>query len=65
MRKRKTTKLIHEGHYIAEVDIELLSDEEGWTPYISLDDVRKALKRGDIAYARSFAKIYTLKEITK
>jgi len=37
----------------AEVDVELLEDETGWSPYISLedayklDDVRDALRRRD------------------
>ncbi len=38
MSKRKRTKLIHEGNYIAEVDVELLEDTEGWAPYLSLED---------------------------
>ena len=51
MSKRKRTKLIHEGNYIAE-DVELVEDTDGWAPYLSLedayrlDDVRDALRRG-------------------
>ena len=54
MSTRKRTKLIHEGSYVAEVDVELLEEPEGWSPYLSLedayrlDDVREALRRGDV-----------------
>ena len=54
---RKTTKLIHEGKYAAEVSIELIYGEEFWSPTMSADDARKlenaqlALQRGDIAEA--------------
>ncbi len=41
MRKKNQTKLIHEGAYVAEVDIELIYTDEGWSPYLSLDDARK------------------------
>lgn len=66
MKKRNHTKLVHEGQYIAEVDIELVDTDEGWSPYLSLDDaqklddVRDALKRGDIKSATHLARIYTI-----
>ena len=50
MTRRRHTKLIHEGEYVAEVEIELLDTGEGWSPYLSLedaqrlDDVREALR---------------------
>jgi len=28
--------------YVAEVDIELIDMKEGWSPYLSLDDAKKA-----------------------
>jgi hypothetical protein len=49
---RTTTQLIHEGEYAAEVSIELIEDETGWSPHVSeadvlkLDRVRRALRRG-------------------
>jgi len=52
MRTRRHTKLIHEGQYVAEVEVELIETDEGWSPYLSLDDayklddVRAALRRG-------------------
>jgi hypothetical protein len=66
MRKRRHTKLLHEGQYIAEVDIELIDAETGWSPYISLedaqrlDDVREALRRDDVKSATRLARVYTL-----
>ena len=66
MRKRPYTKLIHEGGFVAEVDVNLVESDEGWSPYLSLedanklDDVRDALRRGDIQLAAQFARIYTL-----
>ena len=66
MKKRNHTKLVHEGQYIAEVDIELVDTDEGWSPYLSLDDaqklddVRDALKRGDVKSAAHHARVYTL-----
>jgi len=38
MKKRKHTKLVHEGKYVAEVDIELIDTSEGWSPYLALED---------------------------
>jgi hypothetical protein len=66
MRKRHRTKLVHEGQYIAEVDVELLETDEEWSPYLSLedayklDDVREALRQGDVRAASQHGKIYTL-----
>jgi hypothetical protein len=64
MTTRKRTKIVHEGKYIAEVDVEILEDETGWSPYLSLDDayklddVREALRRGDIAAASRSSRVY-------
>ena len=63
---RKKMKYIHEGKYVAEVDVELVFNEEEWSPYITLedayklDDVREALKNGDLKTAAKKAKIYEL-----
>jgi len=69
MNTRKRTKYVHEGKYFAEVDVELLEDETEWSPYLSiddayrLDDVRSALRRGDIAAAASLARIFKLEPV--
>ncbi len=66
MKSRHHTKLIHEGEYVAEVDVDLIETDTGWSPYLSLDDayklddVRAALRRGDINTAANSAKVFTL-----
>ena len=66
MKKRKHTKLVQEGKYVAEVDIELIDTPEGWSPYLTLedayklDDVREALRKGDLNTASRLARLYTL-----
>ena len=53
MRTRRRTKLVHEGMYVAEVEVGLIETDESWAPYLSLedayklDDAREALRRGD------------------
>lgn len=60
------TKFIHEGQYAAEVDVELIDTDEGWSPYLSLEDaekldaVRKALRRGDLKRANRLARVFEL-----
>jgi hypothetical protein len=69
MRHRKSTKLIHEGNYAAEVDIELEYSDESWSPTMSLADARKleavrlALRRGDIAEAAKHGRVFELKPV--
>jgi hypothetical protein len=63
---RKRTKLIHEGKYAAEVLVELIEDDTAWSPYLSpqevdkLDTVRLALRRGDIAEAAKYGRVFEL-----
>jgi len=73
MRRWKVTKLVREGEYLAEVDFELEDDEEGqpgWGPYLSqadtlkLEDVRKALRAGDVREAARQATIYRLMPVS-
>jgi len=66
MRKRHHTKLVNEGDYVAKVEVELIDTNKGWSPYLSLadaqklDDVREALRRGDLKSASQLARIYVL-----
>jgi len=67
MRARSTKKLVREGEFVAEVDVNLLEAEGGWTPYLSmddaykLDDVRDALQAGDVKRASRLAnRVYRL-----
>ena len=69
MKKRPLKKLLHVGKYVAEVEVELLEDKDGWSPYISvndakkLDKVRKALKDNDLKTASQLSRIFTLTPI--
>jgi hypothetical protein len=66
MKKRLHKKLVHEGLYVAEVEVELIETDEGWSPYLSvedaykLDDVRAALRRGDIESAARLSRVFSL-----
>ena len=66
MKKKTHTKLIREGRYIAEVDVKLIETDGDWSPYLSvedsykLDDVRNALKQGDLQAASKLARVYSL-----
>jgi len=63
---RKTIELIHEGRNAAEVPVELIEDDTGWSPYLSredakmLDTVRLALRRGDVAEAAKHGRVFEL-----
>lgn len=71
MRTQKRTKLIHEGRYLAEVDVELIITEDEWSPYLSasdaykLDDVRAALKQGDTATAARYGQIFSITPLAR
>lgn len=70
MTKKRHTKIVHEGNLAAEVDIELIYTESGWSSYLSLedaqklDDVRLALRHRDIKRASELARIFTLTPVT-
>ena len=69
MIKRIRTKMVYEGTYAAEVDVELLENGDEWSPYLSvedaykLDDIRDALRRGDVKYAAHHARAFSLTPI--
>lgn len=64
--KRKQTKYIHEGEYVAQVEIELIDTDDSWSPYLSLadayrlDDIRQALRTGNLVRAAKMAQVFTL-----
>ena len=67
MNARSTKRLVREGEFVAEVEVSLVEAEGGWTPYLSLedayklDDVRDALRAGDVKRASQLAdRIYRL-----
>lgn len=71
MNTRRHTKLVREGQYAAEVDVELIEEGNGWSPYLSLDDARKlddvreALRRGDIEAASRLARVFSLTLVSR
>ena len=66
MTRRRRTKFIHEGQYAAEVDVELIESQDGWAPYLSLEDAQKldevhaTLRQSDLQRARTMARIFKL-----
>ena len=69
MTRRQISKLVHEGEYVAEVEVELIYTDEGWSPYLSLDDaqkldeVRESLRRGELEVAARIARVFKLTPI--
>jgi hypothetical protein len=71
MNTKAVQKLVREGDFVAKVDVHLLEAEDGWSPYLSLDDayrlddVREALRAGDIKRASSLAsRVYRLTPVS-
>ncbi len=71
MSTKATKKLVREGEFAAEVEVNLVDAEGGWAPYLSLDDayklddVREALRAGDIKRASRLAsRVYRLTPVT-
>lgn len=58
VQQRKRSTYVYEGRYVAEVEVALMGDETG-SPYLciedayKLDDVREALRQGDLESAAS------------
>ncbi len=67
---RTKVELVREGKYAAEVSVELIEEEGGWSPYLSLDDARKldsvrlALRQGDIVEASKYGHVFELMPIS-
>ncbi len=63
---RKSTKLIHEGRYAAEVEIDLHYSDDSWSPTMTAADALKletvtlALRRGDTATAAKYGRVFEL-----
>ncbi len=52
MTTKKWIEIVKEGEYIAEVEVDIIESDDGWSPYLSLqdayklDDLRQALRNG-------------------
>jgi hypothetical protein len=70
MSTKRHTKFVREGRYAAEVDVELIEEGNGWSPYLSVDDARKldevrqALRRGDLQAASRLARVFNLTPVS-
>jgi hypothetical protein len=68
--KKAGTKFVHEGDYAADIEVEWIESERGWSPYIAVEDVQKldevkgALRRGDIKAAGRLARVYQLTPVS-
>jgi hypothetical protein len=68
--KRNTVEFIREGQYAAEVDVELIEDENGWAPYFSLADAKKletvrlALRAHNFAAAAKLGRVFELQPVS-
>ncbi len=67
MSSKSVKKLVREGEFVAEVAVDLIEAGGAWTPYLSLqdayrlDDVREALRAGDLDRATKLAdRVYRL-----
>lgn len=70
MNSKRKIKYIHEGVYVAEVEVDIIEDETSWSPYLSvadasrLDKARAALRSGDLKAAATLGKVYRLQPIS-
>ena len=66
MSTRRGTKFVHEGPYVAAVEVDWIVSDTGWSPYLSLDDAQKldaardALRKGDFQKAAQLGRLYEL-----
>ncbi|WP_107667291.1 hypothetical protein [Cyanothece sp. BG0011] len=69
MKTKTKNKIIHEGEYMAEVEVTMTYNDDDWSPYLSIEDaekldtVRLALRQNDLKTASKLAKIYHLTPI--
>jgi hypothetical protein len=53
------------------VEVELIEEDNGWAPHLSLDDaqkldnVREALRRGDLDAAAKLARVFSLTPVRR
>ena len=66
MTKKKHIKRVYEGQFVAEVEVELITTDDEWSPYLSLedtyklDDVREALRQENLQIATRLATVFKL-----
>lgn len=66
MKTSPSIEHVHEGRYVAKVDVTLIETDSGWSPYLSLEDaekldaVRAALRNGDLKAASRLARVFEM-----
>lgn len=66
MSAERRTKFVHEGKYAVAVEVQRIEPDTAWSPYLSLEDaqkldeVREALRRGDLQRAGQLGRVYQL-----
>ncbi len=69
MNRKRSVRLVTVGEYVAEVEVELIYTEEGWSPYLSLEDalkldeMRRALEEKDLERALRLGRVYRLSPV--
>jgi len=69
MKTVTKTKYIHEGPTAAAVEVDSIIEGDAWVPYLSLqdayrlDDVRNALRSGDLDAASDKARVFTMRPL--
>ena len=70
MNGQKRIHRVHEGQYVAEVEVTLTDFDSAWGPYVDKEDVMKldrvarALRAGDIAEALKYGRVYRLEPVS-
>jgi len=66
MSTKRRVKFVHEGQYAAVVEVNWIEADSGWPPYLSLEDaekldeLREALRKGDLKRASQLGRVYQL-----
>ena len=66
MKTSRRTRLVYSGEFAAKVDVDMIEEEGGWSPYLSvadaqkLDETREALKSRDLKKASSLGAVFKL-----
>jgi hypothetical protein len=70
MVREQRMELIHEGKYAAQIPVEVIVEENGWSPSLTLDEAKKleavrlALRNGDVAEAAKYGRIFELRPVS-
>ena len=66
MSADRRTKFVHEGKCAVAVEVQRIEPDTAWAPYLSLEDaekldeVREALRKGDLKRAGQLGRVYQL-----